>query len=234
MLVLVSATRVSQVAFATETRLGRCLSRLGEFMPFALRLFPENSLPLGECYNTAMDAAAPDDVLVFVHDDVNIDDWMLGQRLSEALRHFDVVGVAGNRRCQPRQVTWYLQPPAENETSLAWDTEYLSGAINHDPGTPDAQARLSNYGVTPSPVHLLDGVLMALRMDRVREAGVRFDPSLGFHFYDLDFCRSAQAAGLKLGTWPIAITHTSRGESVHSAAWATSRDLYLQKWEVTA
>lgn len=233
MLVLVTATRVSQAAFATETRLGRCLERLSGFMPFALRLFPENTQPLGACYNTALDEAGANDVLVFIHDDVHIDDWMLGQRLSEALRYFDVVGVAGNKRCQPGQVTWYLQPPSDDATSLAWDTEYLSGAIMHDPGTPGAEARISNYGQTPSTVQLLDGVLLAVRMDRVRAAGVRFDAALAFHFYDLDFCRTSQAAGLKLGTWPIAITHTSRGESVHSAAWAQSRDLYLKKWEVT-
>lgn len=234
MLVLVSATRVSQQVFATETRLGRCLERMSGFMPFVLRLFPENSLSLGACYNTALDEADANDVLVFIHDDVHIDDWMLGQRLSEALRYFDVVGVAGNRRCQPGQLTWYLQAPGQDDTSLAWDTDYLSGAIMHDSDTLDAQARVSNYGQMPSAVQLLDGVFLAVRMDRIRASGARFDAALGFHFYDLDFCRSAQAAGLKLGTWPIAISHASRGESVHSAAWAQSRDLYLQKWEMNA
>ena len=65
---------------------------------------------------------------------------------------------------------------------------------------------------------------------RLQHPGVRFDSNFGFHFYGLDFCRSAVAAGLRIGTWPIAITHASRGESVQSPAWAESLQRYLHKW----
>ena len=233
MLTLVCATRASLQAFPEQTLLGRCLPRLGQFMPFGLKLFPENTRPLGECYNAALDEAGPDDVLVFVHDDVQIDDWMLGQRLSEALGVFDVVGVAGNRRRQPGQLTWYLQPPAptaQGTTEAPWDNEFLSGAISHAPTQPDRPKAVSLYGPSPAPVALLDGVLIAARVDRLRASGVRFDAALGFHFYDLDFCRTASAAGLKIGTWPMAITHASEGASIQSQAWAQSRKLYFKKW----
>lgn len=235
MLVLVCATRVSQEAFAAQTQLGRCLPRLGEFMPFALRLYSGNSRPLGACYNAALDQASADDILVFMHDDVHIDDWMLGQRLTDALAHFDVVGVAGNRRCQPGQLAWYLQPPAPDDkgrVQAPWDSEYLSGSIVHltpsNQGLPAGQ--VSIYGPSPAEVALLDGVLIAARASRLRESGVRFDPSLGFHFYDLDFCRSARAAKLRLGTWPIALSHASGGASIQSDAWSRSRELYFRKW----
>jgi GT2 family glycosyltransferase len=233
MLTLVCATRTSVQDFHTQTLLGRCLPRLGEFMPFGLQLFANNTQPLGECYNAAIDAAAEGDALVFVHDDVRIDDWMLGQRLQDALNVFDVVGVAGNRRCQAGQVTWYLQPPAPNKEGqmhAPWDSEHLSGAIWHGPTAPGAPGNMSNYGPSPAPVALLDGVLIAARADRLRASGVRFDAALGFHFYDLDFCRSATAAGLKLGTWPIAITHASGGSSVQSQAWIDAQKVYWRKW----
>lgn len=233
MLVLVCATRVAAADFATQTLLGRCLPRLGQFMPFALKLLANNTRPLGECYNAALDEAANDDVLVFVHDDVHIDDWMLGHRLSEALGVFDVVGVAGNRRCQAGQLTWNRLPPAPSSEGVAlapWDNEYLSGAIAHAPSQPGQSASVAPFGPSPAQVALLDGVLMAVRVDRLRASGVRFDASLGFHFYDLDFCRAATAAGLKLGTWPMAITHASRGTSAHSEAWVRSSALYLKKW----
>ena len=64
-------------------------------MGFALRLFASNRKSLGSCYNTALDEAQPEDELVFVHDDVRIDDWMMPLRVREALNHFDVVGVGG-------------------------------------------------------------------------------------------------------------------------------------------
>jgi hypothetical protein len=234
MLILVCATRASVEAFSQQTLLGRCLPRLGQFMPFGLKLFANNTKPLGECYNTALDEAGPDDVLVFLHDDVRLDDWMLGHRLSEALAVFDVVGVAGNRRRQNGQLTWYLQPPMNNgqgSTEVLWDSDQLCGAIAHGPRQPGEQAMVSHYGLSPAQVALLDGVLIAARVDRLRATGVRFDESLGFHFYDLDFCRTANDAGLKLGTWPIAITHASSGGSINSQAWTDSRERYFRKWK---
>ena len=236
MLTLVCATRASVRDFPQKTLLGPCLPRLGEFMTFGLQLFAENTRPLGECYNAAIDAAADGDVLVFLHDDVCVDDWMLGQRLQEALATFDGVGVAGNRRHQPGQTTWHLQPldPASrgkvHDLQAPWDSAHLSGAVWHGPSSPGLSGAMSLYGPSPAAVVLLDGVLIAARADRLRASRVRFDPSLGFHFYDLDFCRSAIAAGLKMGTWPIAITHASSGGSAHSPAWDHSRQLYLRKW----
>lgn len=61
---------------------------------------------------------------------------------------------------------------------------------------------------------------------------VRFDPALGFHLYDLDFCRSAIEARLKIGTWQIANTHASDGGSVQSGAWAqVDKPIRLPKGE---
>ena len=225
MLTLVSATRLSEQAFYRVSLLGPCLPRLGEFGPVALRLAHGNTRPLAEVYNEAIEEAAPDDVLVFVHDDVRVDDWMLSQRLQEALQHFDVVGVAGNTRVQHRQVTWYLQPEQPGVPS-PWDHEYLTGAIGH--GSP--RSRITMYGPSPQPARLLDGVFLAARASVLKQSGVRFDPALAFHFYDLDFCLQAHAAGLRLGTWPIALTHASGGESISSELWADARVLFLEKW----
>lgn len=225
MLTLVSATRLSEQAFHRVSLLGPCMPRLGEFGPVALRLAHGNTRPLAEVYNEAIEAAAPDDVLVFVHDDVRVDDWMLGQRLQEALQHFDLVGVAGNTRVQDHQVAWYLQPERPGVPS-PWDREHLSGAIGH--GAP--RGRLSVYGPAPQEVRLLDGVFLAARAGVLKRSGVRFDPALAFHFYDLDFSLQAHEAGLRLGTWPIAITHASGGDSIASDSWRQAREIYLRKW----
>ena len=166
-------------------------------------------------------------MLVFVHDDVRIDDWLMAQRLDEALRQFDVVGVAGNTRIQDRQVTWYLQPePGQPGVPSAWDHECLSGAVCH--GFPNG--KLTVYGPAPQSARLLDGLFLAARAGVLQQSGVRFDPVLAFHFYDLDFCLSAHRAGLRLGTWPIALTHASGGDSIHTHAWRESRVHFLDKW----
>jgi hypothetical protein len=45
----------------------------------------------------------------------------------------------------------------------------------------------------------------------------------------MDFCRSARAKGLRLGTWPICVTHQSGG-AFGSEAWREKFDKYLAKW----
>lgn len=43
-------------------------------------------------------------------------------------------------------------------------------------------------------------------------------------------CRNARSAGLKLGTWPIKLTHQSGG-NYRSAHWREKSQLYLNKWD---
>ena len=210
--------------------LGHSLQAMEGMDPFGLQLFTKNSRSLGACYNEVIDSADPEAILVFFHDDLSIDDWYVGQRLEQVLAVFDVVGVAGNRRRQRHQETWWMLPSrlVEGKRILdRWDHEFLSGAIAH--GQPP-YAPPSLYGACPSPVALLDGVSLAARAGRLQHSGVRFDPRRAFHHYDLDFCRSTAAAGLRIGTWPIALTPASGGESVQSPAWAESVEIYLRKW----
>lgn len=230
MLTFVSATRLSRSEFETSSPLALSLRKVGQLTPLRLHLVTQNTRPLAETYNAAIEACGPDEQLVFVHDDVSLDDWLAGPRLGEALSRFDVVGVVGNRRDQSGQETWYMQPGKWVDGVRVMDTRdrgYLSGAVAHG---PVAGANVSVYGPTPQPVALLDGLLLAANGMRLKTSGVRFDPALAFHLYDLDFCRSARQAGLTLGTWPIAVTHTSSGDSLRSEPWQAACAHYLRKW----
>ncbi len=88
---------------------------------------------------------------------------------------------------------------------------------------------MTRYGATPASCELLDGVLLATHRDLLRQRQIRFDERFHFHFYDLDFCRSARQAGARLATWPIAITHQSVGR-VGGEAWQAGFADYLDKW----
>lgn len=229
-LIFVTATRSPRSQFESNSPLSRSLLRVGALTPLKLRLFDNNRKALGECYNQAIDESPDNACLVFVHDDVYIDDWMAGARVIEALQRFDIVGVAGNTRCQVGQLTWYLEPGHEiagQRQAGVFDHPHLRGAISHG---AQGSAEMTCYGPAPAAVELIDGVFMAARVDRLRQTGVRFDPALGFHFYDLDLCRAARKSGLRIGVWPIAITHHSRGGSVQSKQWQQSRLRYLEKY----
>lgn len=230
MLTFVTATRLSSAEFESSSPLSASLKRVGQATPLRLRLFPENTQSLAHAYNAAIEACGPDELLVFVHDDVFIDDWLAGARLREAAARFDVVGVAGNQRRQPGQETWYMQPGeqvGDKRLAKVLDHGHLSGAVAHGEG---ANASITLYGASPRPVQFLDGLLLAAQGMRLRRSGVRFDPAFDFHFYDLDFCRSARKAGLTLGTWPLSVTHRSSGDSVRSEAWQRACQVYLRKW----
>jgi GT2 family glycosyltransferase len=231
---LVAASQQPEPLFWEATYLGRSLRRI----PESLR--PQTMLALGntgkkvrglsDIFNLALDRTDADTNIVFVHDDVYLNDWFLTQRVAEALQRFDVVGLAGSTNPDLSQPSWGLCFDA-NLNATGWQPGVQrSGAVNHfDYACPN----VSIYGPTPQPCVLLDGVFLAVRTALVKERGVRFDPRFSFHCYDIDFCRAAAEKGLRLGTWPISVTHDSGG-AYNSDAFRRSARAYLDKWSAAA
>jgi hypothetical protein len=219
---IVCATRASTARFATATALGRSLKLYSPLCD--LRLFPENSLGLPLAYNTAIREAARDPaILVFVHDDVHLLDFYWPTRIYHGLAKFDIIGLAGNRRRVDRQPAWrFLDDKFTRD-----DREHLSGVIAHGKGWPADY--ISAYGSPGYEVKLLDGVLLAARSETLLEKNLFFDELFDFHFYDLDFCRSAEQRALRMGTWGISVMHESDG-TFGSPAWRAGYARYLSKW----
>lgn len=219
----VVATRKTEEAFHAESATGRTLALYP--LPFVqLRLYPENRRGLPEVYNEQIERAREDPaILVFIHDDVFITDyWWVGQ-LQAGLARFDLVGLAGNRRRIPFQPSWALV-----DLKGTWDDlQNLSGVLGHGDGFPPRI--LSVYGSAGQPVKLLDGVMLAGRSETFLMHGLRFDPALPFHFYDMDLCRQCEAKGVSMGTWPISAIHASTG-SFTSGGWLEAYERYLAKW----
>ena len=222
MIEIVSATRLSEADFWNKSPLGWSLRRLERDGRLAARVAFANRRGLPDVFNERISAADSRDLLVFMHDDVWIDDYFLVDRVVEGLRAYDVIGVAGNRRRVPRQPGW-----AFVDGMLTWDDRAnLSGAVAH--GTRPFGG-VSVFGPVPAECELLDGVLLAASKGVLQANGVLFDPRFDFHFYDVDFCRSARQRGLRLGTWPICLTHQSGG-AFGTKAWAEKYRAYLEKW----
>jgi hypothetical protein len=218
---IISATRKSAAEFAARSALGRSLHRLLFDRSLVARVTVENKTGLPELYNGVLATIPDDSIAVFMHDDVWIDDHFFTQRIAEGLRWFDLIGVVGNRRRIPRQPSW-----AYVDDKQTWDNrENFSGTIahgNHPFGS------IAWFGPAPQECELLDGVCLAARKSVLVEKGVAFDERFKFHFYDVDFCRTARQKGLKLGTWPVCLTHESPGE--FGDAWRAGYQDYLAKW----
>jgi len=183
----------------------------------------ENKQGLPEIYNHHILAEDNVDIVVFVHDDIWIDDYFFVDRIIEGCLKFDVIGVVGNRRRLPNQPAW-----AFIDDKFTWDeSTNLSGSIAHGnhPFGP-----VSFFGTAPAECEFLDGVFLAAKKSELKDNKLLFDPLFDFHFYDMDFCRSIRKKGFRLGTWPICLTHQSSG-SFDTQPWKEKCVLYRAKWE---
>src|SRR6266849_4726250 len=134
-LLIVSATSKTQTDFDQSTLLGISLRKLAFDRRVSSAVTYENGglqrRSLGSIYNAFLTSAFSDRHILFVHDDVHIDDCFIWQRLNDALATFDVVGVAGNKAPDFRQPSWALKWKRDG-TSDGWqDAKNLSGAVAH-------------------------------------------------------------------------------------------------------
>jgi GT2 family glycosyltransferase len=220
----VCATRLGYDDFFAKSPLGRSLSIYRA--PFAeIVLFDTNTQGLPALYNEALrDAKSDPAILIFIHDDVHLCDFFWHIHLLAGLQKYDVIGLAGNRRRRPRQPSWF-----HLDENLTPDTaENLSGIVAHGSGFPPEN--LSSFGPPAARVQLLDGVFLAARSHMLNKHQIQFDEQFDFHFYDVDFCRQAEAKKLRMGTWTISAIHQSSG-GFGSPAWREGYRRYLEKWK---
>ncbi len=233
----VSATKRTEGDFHYKTQLGRSIERLHGCMEvdrFRMDIAFENADGLPKVYNRAIEAEILDrsldnkvygeNWLVFAHDDLQLTDAFLDEKLAAAFRIFDVVGAAGSADfdIHRKPEVWHNSP-----------REKWSGAVEHP--TADSKGALGNgeynyvyFGTTPKRCAVLDGLFMAVDANRLGK--LRFDERFDFHFYDMSFSLDANAAGLRVGTANVHMTHMSHGD-YRNEGWTRNRDRFLEKYE---
>ena len=219
----VSATRLNEKDFWSKSLLGRSLRPRLNQTTIKCKIAFENTRGLPEVYNEAI-REIDTDILVFLHDDVWLEDTQLMQKIRAALKLNDVVGVAGNIRRLRGQPAWLFLRNASGDLEL--DRPNLSGAIKH--GKP-GKYEVSTFGPTPASCELMDGVFLAAKKRTLIGSQVQFDERFKFDFYDIDFCRTARQKGLSLSTWPIDLIHMSSGV-FGNPSWLAMESIYKKKW----
>lgn len=221
---VISATRMSERDFWRKSALGQSLKSKLTDPHISFDIHYKNTVGLPTIYNAQLQNPDAADILIFVQDDVWLDDPDWVEKIKLALRQFDIVGVAGNTRISKNQIAWNMIKLKDDQ--YAQDSGYLSGGIAH---AQHRKGELKMFGPTPARCKLLDGVMLAVSRTRMQKNKVIFDARFDFPLHSLDFCRTAHKAGLSLGTWPIALTHQSGGEYQSEKEKADSA-LYLKKW----
>jgi hypothetical protein len=221
-IICIIATRYSDDDFFLKSATGKSLKFYN--FPFVdIVLYSKNTMGLPHLYNKTIKKYLDSDcIFLFIHDDVLLIDFHWARHLYSGLQYYDIVGVVGNKRRLSGQPSWAFI----NLEGKFDEQENFSGIIGHGDSFPPKS--LDVYG-TYGEVKLLDGVLIATTSENLKNHKLEFDEIFDFHFYDLDFCRTAEVKKMKIGTIPISMIHESGG-GYSNQSWLSSYHTYLKKW----
>lgn len=220
-ILIVCATSLSRAKFH-EAPISYYLKKIGYEIPaknINYEVVYNNKLGLPEVYNQFLVEENRDKNILFVHDDVNIQDAFLQEKLEIAFETADIIGLAGAKFIKTTSpALWHLMS----------DRTTWSGAVAHL--YPDETIGMSSFGPMPKRVLVLDGLFLAVNTEKILDAGLKFSEEFEFHFYDLDFCLTANQLRLKLSTCPIWVIHSGLGDSFQSNEWKRLEPIFLSKW----
>ena len=193
------------------------------FVPrIKLNVFTENSQGLSKIYNQFINDEHKNEIVVFLHDDVIIDDSRFYQKLIQAHEEYDIVGLAGahsiNEFKRESPSLWHLM---SSKTAQ-------SGFVTH---TNDNLFWTTNFGKSPQSTEILDGLFLSVNINTALENNLKFDEDFSFHHYDLSFCCRANELNMSLGTVPIFVIHGSIGASGLTDEWKESHFHFIKKYK---
>lgn len=171
-----------------------------------------NTKGLSEQYNKFLkdkDIVDTYHTILFVHDDVELEDNRLVDKLLQS--PYDVTGLAGAKsfnKAAPK-LAWHLAAPRED----------FVGEVAH---CNNDKIWTTVFGPTKSRALILDGLFFAVKPKVLKEKGLTFDEHFNFHFYDLAFCLKAHALRVSCGVLPIRAIHHGLGDSMLTEDWEQS------------
>lgn len=208
-----------------ESQLVKSLQNIKDDVSLVLNA--NNSDGLSSAYNKQIVAEnlIKHDIILFAHDDVFIDDAKLQGKLYAAIYglKYDIVGLAGASEVNiSKPCLWHLMSPRES-----W-----SGAVSHPYDAGHTKISVTSFGPWPSRCLVLDGLFLAVNLKRALEVGWKFNEDYMFHHYDLASCLDGNKLKLKMGTYPIWVTHSSPGLSdIDDPTFVQSQETFYKSYK---
>jgi glycosyltransferase involved in cell wall biosynthesis len=168
-------------------------------------------------YNRGL-SQAKNDIIVFMHDDVEIETTSWGKKLLKTFEKnsdYGIIGVAGTKN-MPSSGRWWD------------DRNKMYGRVKH---TSQGKTWLSAYSEDIAndveDVIIVDGLFFCVNRKKIKN---NFDEEFtGFHFYDISFCFQNFLNGCKLGIITnIRVNHMSIGMT--NDEWEDNRQLFIKKY----
>ena len=179
-------------------------------------IFKNNTRGLSQCYNEILnDDKNADKTALFVHDDVELEDIFLYEKLISS--PYSVTGLAGaksfNKKSQ--HLAWHIC--ANNDTV---------GEVCHM--SKDKQVFTTKFGPTNSRSLVLDGLFLSCKIKDLQQKNVSFDENFTFHHYDISFCLRANQQKISCGVLPIRVVHHGLGDSMLTQEWTEANAKFKQ------
>jgi hypothetical protein len=172
---------------------------------------------LTKAYNRGLKQAS-NDIVVFMHDDVEFDTTGWGNKLIKHFNNnpeFGILGLAGTTD-MPLTGRWWE------------DRSKMVGIVNHKHEGKKWESKYSrSWGNEINQTIIVDGLFFAVHKNRIKN---NFDENVtGFHFYEIDFVFSNHLKGVKIGVmYNIRVTHKSIG--VTNDEWEKNRLEFIKKF----
>jgi hypothetical protein len=211
----VIATPKSGEEFRAKSQMAFFIDKMASIKSIQYTVIFDNNEGLPKVYNKFINDKYKDQKIIFVHDDVIIEDLFWEEKLSIAFEKYDIVGLAGSKKCNLNSpmMAWHLMCSRED----------MLGEVSH---SKDKKFWTTVFGPTDSRALIIDGLFMAVDVKRLLETNTKFDENFDFHHYDISFCLRANQNKLKMGVYPIKVTHYGLGDSMNSENWKNSSEKF--------
>jgi hypothetical protein len=212
----VIATQYSQIDFWNKSQIAIFLEKEG--LTNNCSIVYENKEGLPKVYNKFINQSYLDKHIIFVHDDVLIEDLFWKEKLDISFQKYDIVGLAGSKKCD------LSKPPAWH---LMSDREDYCGEVAH---CHEKRVWTTCFGPTESRVLVMDGLFIAVNVHNLMKTVTRFDENFDFHHYDISFCLRANRNKLKMAVAPIRVVHFGLGDSMNTPEWHKSAEIFKKNY----
>jgi hypothetical protein len=229
---LVTATKAKTLDEFQQRPLAPCLQILHDKrydrQEFDFIVIKDNRAGLPNVYNRFLVDKYKDNILLFVHDDLEIHDLNLVQKLNDS--SWDITGLAGGGKYEFKD---------KNLWHICSDRKTQSGSVSHPLCWQEGnQLKVDNsrqvtttFGPWPQRCLVLDGLFMAVDVEKALEKEWKFDEDFNFHHYDISSCLLANEKKLTMGTYPIFTLHHGLGNSFMTPEWEASNKKFKEKWQ---
>jgi hypothetical protein len=211
-----------------QTLLYRSIAKIEKDTNFVLldKLFfyTQNKKGLGEVYNSFLYNHPEYDYVLFVHDDIWIDDAGFYIKLEEGHKKYDIIGVAGGLNpVLKTPALWHLMCGGFQGGNLrGFAGHYLPDGIT---------TNITNFGPSPARVAIIDGAFMSVNAKMVTKVQWKFNENYTFHHYDLSSCIDANKKKLKIGVIPVLTYHNSPGlRDINDKTFVENQTKFLKEY----